>query len=379
LLIINRYIIREIFTTLVAVATVLFLILFSGQLAKLFSQAASGALQADTIMTLLGLKSIANLDMILPLSFYLAILLAFSRLYKDNEIAVLSACGISQLTLLRPVINLAIVFALIVGFISIYLSPWAQDKSRFLIKKGEATSDVKALTAGRFKETPGGGGVIYIENTSDEETRLRNVFIQRDEDDHQTLISSAAGYQYTDPNTNSRFLVLEKGYRYEGRPGTEDYLVIRFQKHGIRLVDKELLDENRRQKEIPTSQLWDTWRANRHDRKQREEKYSQVNRSMAELQWRVSPILLCIILGVVAVPLSKTSARQGRYTKLGLALLIYIIYTNLLNLSRVWLEQGRIHYSIGVWWVHFAVLIIAMLLFAGPQTFGRFFSSNKNN
>lgn len=355
----------------------LFLILISGQLASLFSKAASGALQADTILTLLGLKSISNLNMILPLSLYLAILLAFSRLYKDNEMAVLSACGIGQLVLLRPVFKLAFFFAIVVGGITLYVSPWAQDKSRALIKKSETTSDVQALTAGRFKETPGGGGVIYIEETGDENSKLSNVFIQRKDKDNQTLISSSSGYQYTDPETSSRFLVLEKGYRYEGQPGKEDYLVIKFQKHGIRLVDKELLDKNRRQKEIPTSTLWQSWLKDKNNPTQRKIKYSKLNRSVAELQWRVSPMLLCIVLAVIAVPLSKTSARQGRYTKLGLALMIYIIYTNLLNLSRVWLEQGKIHYGLGLWWVHLVMLVIAAMFFIRPQVFSRIFSRRK--
>lgn len=367
---------REIFTTLLGVASVLFLILFSGQLASLFSKAASGAVHADTILTLLGLKSISNLDVVLPLSFYLAILLAFSRLYRDNEMAVLAACGISQLALLKPVFKLAVFFSVIIGVISLYVAPWAQDKSRALIKKNEATSDVKALTAGRFKETPGGGGVIYFEESENEDGKLKNVFIQRSEKNHQTLISSSAGFQFTDPDTKSRFLVLEKGYRYEGHPGVEDYTVIQFQKHGIRLIDKELLDKNRRQKEIPTDILWASWQKDKDNLKERDRKYSPVNRSMAELQWRISPMLLCIILAIVAVPLSKTSARQGRYTKLALALMIYIIYTNLVNLSRVWLEQGNIHYGLGVWWVHIVMLVIAFSLFMDKTSIKRFFSRN---
>lgn len=373
MLIINRYLIREIFTTLLAVATVLFLILISGQLASLFGKAASGALPVDTIMTLLGLKSISSLDVVLPLSFFLAILLAFSRLYRDNEMAVLSACGISQLALLRPVLKLAVFFAIVVGILSLYIAPWAQDKSRALIKKSEATSDVQALTAGRFKETPGGGGVIYIEETDDDAGKLRNVFIQRKDGENQTIISSASGYQHTDADTGSRFLVLEKGYRYEGQPGKEDYVVIHFQKHGIRLVDKELLDTSRRQKELSTKVLWQTWEENKNIKEQRSQRYSKVNRSMAELQWRVSSILLCIVLAIVAVPLSKTSARQGRYTKLAVALMIYIIYTNLLNLSRVWVEQGNIPFGVGLWWVHFMMLAIAMMFFIRPQAISRIF------
>jgi len=358
LLIINKYLIREVFTTLLAVTTVLLLIFISGQLASLFSKAASGALNVNTILALLGLKSLSNLVFILPLSFYLAVLLAFSRLYRDNEMVVLAACGVGQLRLVNPVIKLAIFFALLIGVLALYLAPWAQDMSRKLINESESSSDLKALSAGRFKEIPGGSGVIYVEETEDESGKLKNIFIQITErtknknknkknSGNETIISAAAGSQMIDDKTGSRFLVLEKGFRYEGQAGVNDYVEIQFDKHGIRLTDQELLDTRRRHKEKSTQALLDSWKS----------------RDIAEFQWRVSLIFLSVILAVLAVPLSKTSARQGRYTKLAVALLIYIIYTNLLNVSRVWVERAEISSSIGLWWVHVVMLMVTILFF----------------
>jgi len=371
------------------VTTVLLLIFISGQLTGLFSKAASGSLPVDTIMALLGLKSISNLVVVLPLAFYLAILLAFSRLYRDNEIAVLSACGISQLSLLIPVLKLATIFAVFVGILSLYLSPWAQDKSRTLIQKGEVSSDVKAFGTGRFREIPNSGGVIYIGETDKESGALKNIFIQvadknkpggkKKNGNRETIMSAAMGNQITDNETGSRFLVLMNGYRYEGTPGVSDYVVIKFKSHGIRLDEQDLVDSKRRQKEIPTSQLWGLWVKNRDNSKLVKQRYSQVNRSMAELQWRASSIFLCLILPVLAVPLSKTSARQGRYTKLALAILIYVIYTNLLNLSRVWVEQAKVYQGIGLWWVHLLVLLIAVLLLISPQHYLKFNFRKKVN
>ena len=361
MLIINKYLIKEIFISLLAVAAVLFLIFFSGQLVGLYTDVASGSLPVDTIMLLLGLRSISNLVFVLPLAFYLAVLLAFSRLYRDSEMVVLQACGIGQARLVMPVLRLALLFGVVIGILTLYLSPWALDQSRQIIQQAESRTDVQALSAGRFREIPGSKGVIYIEETKEEDGKLRNIFIQRTDDETNSLITSASGFQMQEPESGIRYLVLENGFRYEGQPGSEDYVVIRFKKHGMRLTDQELLTKHRSFKEKSTLTLWESWQP--HD--------------IAEFQWRVSTVLLSIILAILAIPLSKTSARQGRYTKLGLALLIYIIYTNLLNVSRVWIEKNQISPNTGMWWVHILMLLMAISLFFSWQSFKHIFSKRK--
>jgi len=351
LFLINKYLIKEVFHSLLGVASVLLLILISGQLVSLYAKAASGAVAVDTILLILGLKSLSSMAIVLPLAFYLAVLLAFSRLYRDNEMAVLAACGIGQFRLLEPVLRVTLFFSLVIGGLTLYVSPWALDKTRQLIQKSEARTDIQALGTGKFRETPSGEGVIYIEETREDSDKLQNIFIQQRKGKSSSIISSSSGYQSTDEKTGIRFLVLENGYRYDGHPGEGDYVVTQFKRHGIRLTDQELLSAHRRHKEMSTMELWNRWK--RHD--------------VAEFQWRISTILLCIILAILALPLSKTSARQGRYTKVGLALLIYIIYTNLLNASRVWVERGEIPYAIGLWWVHGIMFLIAVSFYIQPQ------------
>ena len=348
---INKYLVKEVLHSFLGVAAILFLILISGQLVSLYAKAVSGAVPVDTILIILGLKSLSNMAIVLPLAFYLAVLLAFSRLYRDNEMAVLAACGIGQFRLLGPVLRVTLLFALIIAGLTLYLSPWALDKSRQLVQQADAKTDINALGTGRFRETPSGEGVIYIEETKEGSDELQNIFIQQSQGSSSSVISASSGYQMTDDKTGIRYLILENGYRYDGQPGDGDYVVTQFKKHGIRLTDHELLSASRRHKEISTLELWNRWQ--RHD--------------VAEFQWRVSTILLSIILAVLALPLSKTSARQGRYTKVGLALLIYIIYTNLLNASRVWVERGEIPYAIGLWWVHGIMFLIAVSFYIQPQ------------
>ncbi|MGD9385980.1 MAG: LptF/LptG family permease, partial [Thioalkalispiraceae bacterium] len=157
--IINRYLIKEVTLTFIGVSSVLLLIFISGQLVSLYGKAVSGGIDATIILKSLGLKSLSNLVFILPLSFYIAILLAFSRLYKDNEMVVLTACGISRWAILQSVFSLAGIFAIIVGGLSLYMAPWAESQSELILKQHQSSDRVEALSSGRFRELSRGEGV----------------------------------------------------------------------------------------------------------------------------------------------------------------------------------------------------------------------------
>lgn len=332
--------------SLIGVSVVLLLIFISGQLVRLFGKVASGTLHADTILLLLGLNSLSNLVFVLPLSFYLAILLAFTRLYQDNEMVVLMACGVGQLKILRGLAFLIFIFAGLVGWLSLHVAPWAEAKAQEIVKSVEESSDLQGIIPGRFKELARGIGVIYVEEL-DENGRMHNIFLQREGRDGQILIRAERAYAQMDENTGQRFMILENGHRYSGKPGVNHFSSVSFEKHGIRMTES---DESKpvqlRYKAVPTSTLWS----------------SSLSIHVSELQWRISAPILCVLLAVLAVPISRTSHRQGRYSKLALAILLYIIYTNLLNVSRAWVSKSEIDPNIGLWWVHFLFVAIALLL-----------------
>ncbi len=345
--IINRYLIKEVVLTFLGVTTVLLLIFVSGQLVSLYGQAASGGIQASAVLKILGLKSIGNMVFILPLSFYIAILLAFSRLYKDNEMVVLAACGIGPGAILRSVLSLALIFSLVIGALALFLAPWAESQSELLFKKHEDSNDVKTLASGRFKELSKGEGVIYVQEFDDDSLKMNRIFMQHRINDKNSIISAESGYRKDDKETGDQFLVLENGQRLEGPMENGQTAVIRFAIHGIRLEKEPEKQVQLRQKSVTSDVLWSRGQ----------------DRDYAELQWRVSAAISVLILTILAVPLSKTSARQGRYAKLAIALLIFIIYSNLLSVSRAWLNKSVISAYLGLWWVHVLVLLLAIILF----------------
>jgi lipopolysaccharide export system permease protein len=344
--IIARYLVKEVFTTLMGVMVVLLLIALSAQLVGLFSQVTSGALNVDTVMLVFGLKTITILVFIIPLSLFLAILLAFGRLYRESEMVAIAACGTGPAYVLRSVLGLALIVAVIQAVLSMQLAPWAEAQIQRLSVAAQNSTDIQGIIAGRFKEMSEGVGVVYVEELNDSKDRMQNVFVEQQRDQGQSIVSASSGYQYLDKKNGDRFMVLQDGYRYEGEPGKDNYTVIQFEKHGIRIRKKEAKVIHRRNYTIATTELW------------RDSKPSYI----AELQWRISSVLMCLVLAVLAVPLSVSSHRRSNYGKLAVAIALYVVFTNLLTVSRDMVHKEQISPYLGLWWVHLVMIALAVAL-----------------
>lgn len=359
-MIIDRYLIKEVLATMFGVALVLLLIAVSGQLASLFAKVVEGILTVDTVISVLWLKVITTLVFILPLSLYLGLLLAFSRLYQDSEMVVLAACGMGKFRVLRAVLGLAVFIGLLQGALALVIAPWAEVRTQQIYAEVEAKSDVKGIIPGRFKELQDGGGVLYVQDANEDKTKIKNLFVQQRINSNLTVISSESGRQYVDPETKEQFVVLLNGSRYEGKPGDESFAIINFEEHGVKVKDRDAAAIRYKHKSTPTLDLF----------------HSLKSGDTAELQSRISSAILCIVLTLLAVPLSRTSPRQGRYAKLAIALLLYIIYTNLLNVARAWLTKGDISPIVGLWWVHVIMIIIGLTMMFKQTGFKYWFNKS---
>lgn len=346
-MIIARYLIKEIAQTLFAVWLVLMIIGLSGQLVSVFSDVAEGTLSVNTVMLVLGLKSLKMLLVILPLSLYLSVLMTLSRLYQNNEMAAISACGISQTHIMRIVLSFAFLFSIVVGIFSLQITPWANGLDQQISVEAKQSSDLEGLVAGRFRETSSGVGVNYVENINEERTKMNNVFVQqRSKNNADIVIRAKRGIRADNEESGDQFMILEDGVRYEGVQGQLDYTVIEFERHGVRIREKVEAVKVLRHKAIPTLQLIK----------------SKSVVSQAEIHTRIAPIVLCLLFAALAVPLSQTSARQGRYFRLGFGLLVYIVFANLISVGKTWIVSGKVPVVVGLWWVHGLMLILVIFL-----------------
>lgn len=343
-MIIQRYLLREIVATFAGVALLLSLIFLSGTFVRILSEAVAGTYPAAVVLQLFALKGVGNLVFILPLAFFLAILLALGRFYRDSEMTVLYACGIGPERIYRSVGALAVVVAALLAFLALYFAPWAEERSYRLLDEAGARSEIEGLAAGRFNQAGGNGGMqVYVESISSDRRELGKVFAQGEVEGRQQLLTAARAFQRVEAD-GERYLVFNDGYRYEGLPGAPDFRVIEFREHGIRLVEREVVARDRPRHAVSSLDLWRNGSPG----------------ELAELQWRIAVPLTTILLALLAVPLSRSSPREGRYGRLFVGILVYIVYNNLLSMAKSSVGKGEVSPWLGLWWVH--ALVIALLL-----------------
>jgi lipopolysaccharide export system permease protein len=326
------------------VTGVLLLILPSYQLARVLAQAAADGFPRSTVFALLGLTSVQNLTIVLPVGLFLAIMLALGRLYHESEMAAIHSGGVGPAGLYKPVFALSGVVIALLVWISLDVGPAAALKAQQIQGEALKAAQFGHLEPGRFRSFAGGDIVFYAERV-DENGVLYNVFVERNEGNQLQIVTAARAEQRNAGEAEQMF-VLYEGERHEGVPGSAEFRIVRFSEHGIPIHMPEPNARRSRREQIPTPAL----------------AASADPRDVAELQWRISVPLMAVVLTLLAVPLSKLRPREGRYAKMGIAILIYFLYTTILGTARVWVEKSRVPEVLGMWWVHLLVFGVAMYL-----------------
>ncbi len=345
---VQRYVLREVVQTWLAVTGVLVAILISNQLSRVLGQAAGNAYGRHMVFDLIALGAIMNLSVIVPVGLLLSIVLALGRLYHDSEMAALQACGFAPARLLVPLLCFAVLIAVGLAWLSFFQVPQADQEAQLLRQAAVKEARFGQFDAGRFRSfVSGGGDAVFYAERVDEQGLLHNVFVRRESAGRIELaLADTATYSKAAPN-GMRFVTLFNGRRYEGVPGRSDFRVIEFREHGIPIAAPA--------DSIVITQDPDT-------KPSRELIGSTVPSDIAQLQFRASSPIMALVLTLVAVPLSRLRPRQGRYARVGFAIIVYFVYSNLLSASKVWVEKGNISPSIGVWWVHVAILALGLYL-----------------
>ncbi|MBB3139517.1 LPS export ABC transporter permease LptF [Halomonas organivorans] len=357
-MIIFRYLTREILQTMAAVAGVLLLVIMGSRFIRYFANAAEGEIPLDILGTLMLFHLPGFLELILPLAFFLGILLAYGQLYLNSEITVLVACGTSPNKLLQVSLVPATVVAVLVGLCSLWLTPAGALHNEVMLEKQRSQLDFSALTPGRFQDF-GGGRTAYTEALTEDDSRMQEVFIserqRRSDGTPSTVVTrAAAGYQTVDPETGSRFLVLSDGERYSVAPGRAQAERLEFGSYAVRLSrDEESLDLDEPEFTTTAALLADESTAGE-----------------AQLQWRLGLPLMVFILTLLAMPLSRVNPRQGRFAKLLPAIFLYVAYLSLLLAALDAIARGNWPATLGMWPIHATFLAIGLAMTLQAQRKG---------
>lgn len=343
--ILDRYVLREVTVTWVAVTGVLLAILVSNQLARILGLAASQGFSRDVVLSLIGLTTLQNLTVLVPIGTLLAVMMALGRLYHDSEMAAVRACGTGPERLYVPVMLLAVVVAMLLAWLAFDLSPSAYGKATEMRRAALRDAQFGQLEPGKFRSFSGGSAVFYAER-ADEAGVLYNVFLQRQVGDRVEVATASRAVHRIEEGGSLHVIVLYDGERHEGVPGEPGFRSLRFAEHGIpvRIPDP---DEGKQRVEAKaTAQLLG----------------SPDPRDASELQWRLSLPIMVLVLALLAVPLSALRPREGRYARVALGILVYFGYSNLISATRVWIEKGQLDPRLGIWWVHLLVVLLAVYL-----------------
>lgn len=343
--ILDRYLLQEVLYTFLATTAIFLLVMSGGLLTATLSRIARGKIPAELLLSQLGLGALEALPMLLPLAAFLAVMLAFSRLYRAGEMAVFGASGLGLGGLLRPLVVLALPLALLLALLSFVLAPWSVRVSERMIDEALRSLVVIGLEPGAFRELPGRRAIVYVADIDPDGRRLTGLFVQDERDGRIDVVTAERGRLLVDEQLR-RYLVLEHGMRTEGSPGSAEFRVLSFERNELRLSDLEPEVDPDSRRPVRSSELLaaggpEDW---------------------GELHWRLAAPVSALVLMLLGLPLAHTRPREGRYGKIFAGVLLYVIYLNLLVYGRSLLDQGVLPAAVGLWWVHLPVALLAALM-----------------
>jgi lipopolysaccharide export system permease protein len=353
----RRALLRELTGTAVAVFLVVLAIGISRQLVRMLDLAAGGSVPTDSVFALLGFSAIFYLPLALCVTLFLAVLLVLTRAYRDSEMIVWFTTGVSLTAWIRPILMFAMPLVLIIGVLSLGLSPWAEQKTQEYRRILESRNEATALAPGLFKEARRADLIYFIESFDPLSNRINNVFIQSFENGHSVVTAALSGYLDTLPS-GEVYLVLEKGRRYEGEPGSPEFRVVVFAKLGRHIETAQVRNDEPTLKSTSTLELIER----------------PGPQAMAELFWRIALPLMAMLLTLLAIPLSYVNPRIGRSFNLMVAILAFAIYYNWISFAQSSLGQGNMGLPLAFLITHGLMAAIMIAAFRRRLSIGTFLS-----
>ena len=329
---------------MLGVIAVLQVILIGNTLMRILGSITRRELPADALWSMLTINVVHNMLALLPLSLYLGIVLGMGRLYRDSEMSAMSACGIGTVRLLRPVLTLTVPVALLTLLLSMFLAPVTASWQDQIRHQAKYASKLSGLVAGQFNSTHGGESSLFFERWEKDGEEMSKVFYYDRGPDSVTI--QTAERAHLQPEAHATYVVFENGSTFVGTPGQSDYRIVKYHRNGIRLHRNKTPLLGQRITSTPTLTLM----------------RSSDPELRAEWHWRLGIPIACLLLGMLALPLSYSSPRKGRYGRVGTALLIYIIYLNGLSLGENWIQNQSLPEYMGLWWLHGIALLAVVLL-----------------
>jgi lipopolysaccharide export system permease protein len=346
-MIFQRALLREFAGLAGAVFMTLFAIALTTRLIRLLGQAAGGKIPTDAVIAFLAFFALHALPVLLSLTMFISVLLTLTRSYRDSEMVIWFTTGQPLTAWLKPVLIFALPLVLVIAVLSLVISPWAAQMGAQYVQRLESRDDVSRVSPGVFGETSSRERVFFVESVAGDASSVQNVFLASTHQGRRGVSMSRSGHTESADN-GDRFIVLESGRRYDGSPGDEQYRVTEFERYAARIELREGREPAQTHKNRPT---WDLIA-------------DPTSVNQGELLWRVGVPISALLLVLLAIPMSFVNPRAGRSINLLFALLVYVVYSNLLSVVQARVSLGKLDFAVGWWVVHAVMALLLVALFA---------------
>lgn len=342
--VLDKMVALDLLRTLLAVWSVIVVIIVSRQFIRILDRAVEGQVSNQTLLTVLGLKTIIASAAFLPAALFMAVLMVLGRMYRDQEMSAVASAGGGAGTVYRSIFLLVFPLSVLSAGLSFYVSPWAEAMMEELMHQDKESADLRGIAAGKFSEYSQGDLVFYVEKIDDDKT-MHQVFVQHRQGDRLAIINAEVGRLRDLPD--GRYVVLENGERIQGQPGALNYVLEQFTEYAVRMETKESA-ANFGKESVASGTLASS---------------GQIT-DIAELQRRFSIPMGIVLLSFIAVPLAQMSPRGGVYGNMLVGFLIYFSYGNFIRVSQSWVMNQTIPAWLGVFGVNTLLLLIGGILLA---------------
>ena len=351
---IARYIRRNLVTLFFAIFFIIGLFVFGNRIVLTAQESFEQGIPFQELIPLISFNMIRDVTLIITLSFFLAIILSISQLYKNSEAIVMNSMGLSDkhfVVFIQPTVLLTFI---IITFLTIYAVPWAKQQKNIVEEETKNASEFSFITKGEFEEFKQGDIVFYASESKTLDTlggqNLEEIFIYSTNEEKPMIVLASEARKYIDPRTNSTYLRLKDGIRYQGIPSDENISILNFELYDLEIISGELQKSLAIYTKIEGKSTVDLIKAGG----------SYAN---AELQWRLSQPITVLILSFFGIFLGKTSPRGGKGVNLLIGIIVFMLYNNGLLVAKRAIELGQINLLTGFLGVHLLVLMLLILLY----------------
>jgi len=356
--IISRYLLSNLIVFFFAITFIIGLLVFGNQFVLTFNESREHGIPISELMPIIGFNMLRDVSKILPLSLFLSIIITISQLYKNSEAVVMNSFGLGDknfMNLIKPIVFITFI---IIFYLTIFAVPWAKQQKSYAEDKTVNASEFSFISEGKFESFKNGGLVFYASKSKINdiigEQNMEEIFIYALDNEIPTIVLASEAKKYTDAKSNSIYLRLKNGTRYEGLPGSDNINILNFEKYDLEIVSGDVQKSMSNFSEIEEKNTIDLLR----------EGGLKAN---AEIQWRISQPISVLILSIFGVFLGKTSPRTGKGINLLIGLVVFMLYTNSLVVAKSAIENGQLNPIIGMWFIHLLLLLILIIFYQFKQ------------